>query len=98
MALYAMALLAASFLVVLAVPGPAMSVLASFLGMEPQKVAPALVLYFINIHHYFTDGVAWKISNPEVRRELFAHLESVAAARPGTRTIEGERSRRKAKR
>jgi hypothetical protein len=29
---------------------------------------------FINIHHYFTDGVIWKISNPEVRRELFAHV------------------------
>ena len=28
----------------------------------------------INIHHYFTDGVIWKISNPEVRRELFAHV------------------------
>jgi hypothetical protein len=29
---------------------------------------------FINIHHYFTYGVIWKISNPEVRRELFAHV------------------------
>jgi hypothetical protein len=29
---------------------------------------------FINIHHYFTDGVIWKISNPEVRKELFAHV------------------------
>jgi hypothetical protein len=28
---------------------------------------------FINIHHYFTDGVLWKISNPEVRAQLFAH-------------------------
>jgi len=30
---------------------------------------------FINIHHYFTDGVIWKISNPEVRKELFAHVQ-----------------------
>jgi len=30
---------------------------------------------FINIHHYFADGVLWKISNPAVRKELFAHLE-----------------------
>jgi uncharacterized Tic20 family protein len=32
-----------------------------------------LILTFINIHHYFTDGVIWHISNPEVRKELFAH-------------------------
>ena len=74
-----------AFLVILAVPGPAMGVLASFLGMEPQKVAPALVLYFINIHHYFTDGVAWKISNPEVRRELFAHVAAPAPLRRSPR-------------
>ena len=30
---------------------------------------------FINIHHYFADGVIWKISNPAVRNELFAHLK-----------------------
>lgn len=29
---------------------------------------------FINIHHYFADGVIWKISNPAVRKELFAHI------------------------
>jgi hypothetical protein len=34
---------------------------------------------FINIHHYFTDGVIWKISNPEVRKELFAHVRRDAA-------------------
>lgn len=30
---------------------------------------------FINIHHFFADGVIWKISNPAVRKELFAHVE-----------------------
>ncbi len=30
---------------------------------------------FINIHHYFADGVLWKISNPAVKKELFAHLK-----------------------
>jgi hypothetical protein len=39
-------------------------------------VAPILIFYFINIHHYFTDGVIWKISNPEVRKELFAHVQA----------------------
>ena len=29
---------------------------------------------FVNIHHYFADGVIWKISNPAVRKELFAHI------------------------
>jgi hypothetical protein len=57
---------------------------------------------FINIHHYFTDGVIWKISNPEVRKELFAHVpraESpstgvaapIASATPGKR---GSKARR----
>ncbi len=27
------------------------------------------------IHHYFIDGAVWKLRNPEVRRELFSHLE-----------------------
>jgi len=74
MAIYAGVLLMAAFLVILAVPGPAMSLVANFLGATPNKAAAALVLYFINIHHYFTDGVVWKLSNPEVRKELFAHV------------------------
>lgn len=34
----------------------------------------ALVAGFVSLHHYATDGVIWKISNPRVRKELFAHL------------------------
>jgi hypothetical protein len=75
MAIYAIGLLVAAFLVTLMVPGPPMSILASSLGVEPGRVAPILIFYFINIHHYFTDGVIWKISNPEVRKELFAHVK-----------------------
>ena len=52
-----------------------MSAVADMLGEEPGKAAPVLILMFINIHHYFTDGVIWKISNPEVRQELFAHVK-----------------------
>ena len=74
MALYAMGLLGASFLVTLVVPGPPMAVLASSLGVDVGRAAPILIFYFINIHHYFTDGVIWKLSNPEVRKELFAHV------------------------
>ncbi len=28
----------------------------------------------VTIHHYFVDGCIWKLSNPEVRRDLFLHL------------------------
>lgn len=34
-----------------------------------------LLIASVNIHHYFTDGCVWKISNPRVRKELFRHLK-----------------------
>jgi hypothetical protein len=74
MALYGIGLLGVSFLVTQIVPGTAMSVLGDVFGETPAKSAPILILIFINIHHYFTDGVIWKISNPEVRKDLFAHV------------------------
>lgn len=46
--------------------------------------AGLLVIDALNIHHYFVDGCIWKLSNPEVRRELFAHLEAAPAASPAT--------------
>jgi hypothetical protein len=101
MAVYAAGLLLAAFLVILAVPGPAMGLVANFLDVTPNKAAAALVLYFINIHHYFTDGVIWKISNPEVRKELFAHLPpSPAPASAGVPAHAGAKPRagRKGKR
>lgn len=74
MALYGVGLLAVSYLLQQVVPGTAMGIVANMFGEEPARAAPILVLMFINIHHYFTDGVIWKISNPEVRKELFAHV------------------------
>ena len=56
-----------------------MSIIGNVFGETPGNSAPILLLMFINIHHYFTDGVIWKISNPEVRKDLFAHM---APARP----------------
>lgn len=35
----------------------------------------AMVSIAINLHHYFIDGVLWKIRNPEVREALFGHLQ-----------------------
>ena len=49
--------------------------LSYFWGDKRQMLA-AMVIGFVNIHHYVIDGVIWKLRNPEVRRELFAHLQS----------------------
>jgi hypothetical protein len=35
---------------------------------------------FVNIHHYFIDGCLYKLRNPAVRRDLFAHLQPAAPA------------------
>jgi hypothetical protein len=74
MVIYAVLLLAASVLVSQVVPNALMGVIGNVFGEVPAQAAPILILMFINIHHYFTDGVLWKISNPEVRRDLFAHV------------------------
>ena len=94
MAGYVALLLAASFLIILTVPGTAMSALADFLGTTPKKAASLLVLAFINVHHYFTDGVAWKLSNPEVRKDLFAHLPAPAEAGSKAPRSKGKAPRR----
>lgn len=74
MAIYGTLLLGLSWLMSYQVPATAMSFVASALGERPGQVAPILLLAFLNIHHYFTDGVVWKLRNPAVRQELFAHL------------------------
>ena len=76
MAVYGVGLLAVSVVIAQVVPGHAMDAVASVFGEQPGRVTPVLLLMFLNIHHYFTDGVIWKISNPEVRRELFAHVKT----------------------
>jgi hypothetical protein len=86
LAVYVAALVAASVVVLTIVPGPAMSIVANAVGASPTTVAPVLILYFINIHHYFTDGVVWKISNPEVRQELFAHVKRPEPAKASVTT------------
>ena len=84
MAGYAVILLAVSIAVAQLVPMSAMGVVGNMFGEEPGRAAPILLLMFINIHHYFTDGVIWKISNAEVRRDLFAHV-----ARANARASDG---------
>lgn len=84
MVIYALFLFGISGLISVGVPSAAMAVIGRMFDEEVSRSAPILVLLFINIHHYFTDGVIWKISNPEVRKELFAHVPKAAAAKaPG---------------
>jgi hypothetical protein len=80
MVVYGAALLGISYVMSQVVPASAMSVVGNVFGEEPGRAAPILILMVINIHHYFTDGVIWKISNPEVRRELFAHVAPTKSA------------------
>ncbi len=91
MAAYAVGLLLASYVVARVVPGTAMSAVANVFGEQPGQAAPVLILMFINIHHYFTDGVIWKISNPDVRRDLFAHVHRGSAATDALRVPTGSR-------
>ena len=48
--------------------------LAAALGaLVPDRIS-AVVLAIVNVHHYFTDGCVWKLSNPDVRKDLLSHL------------------------
>ena len=75
MVLYGVGLLVVSWIVAQVVPGAAMSIVGNIFGEQPSRSAPILLLMFINIHHYFTDGVIWHISDAEVRADLFAHVK-----------------------
>ncbi|MBK96517.1 MAG: hypothetical protein CMJ79_12540 [Planctomycetaceae bacterium] len=66
------ALLAVGY-VVLELPG--------VVGMQLEyavsyQSAVEMLVVSINLHHFFVDGAIWKISNPAVRKDLFAHLET----------------------
>ena len=82
MILYGAGLLAVSLFLSRVLPASAMSVVGNMFGEGPGRAAPVLILMFINIHHYFTDGVMWKISNAEVRQDLFAHVNRASPAIP----------------
>ncbi|HSR14988.1 MAG TPA: hypothetical protein VLL51_04510, partial [Gemmatimonadales bacterium] len=60
-------------------PATAMSIIADTLGERPGTMTPIVIFSFLNIHHYFTDGVIWKIRNPDVQRDLFAHVRKEGA-------------------
>ncbi|HEX9166832.1 MAG TPA: hypothetical protein VF862_13045 [Gemmatimonadales bacterium] len=95
MAVFGAALIGVSILMSQVVPRATMMVLAEWLGEEPGRVAPVLILSFINIHHYFTDQVAWKLRNPEVRRDLFAHVPALAGDPPAAVSAVAGKARRR---
>jgi len=78
MAAYLIVLLAASIVAAILFPMGAMAVVTSWLGSRPGQVVGFAILAFLNIHHYFTDGVVWKLRNPAVREDLFGHLPKPA--------------------
>lgn len=77
MVLYGTILLGISWVMSYQFPSGAMQMIARALGERPGELTPVVIFAFLNIHHYFTDGVIWKLRNPEVRRDLFAHVGGV---------------------
>ncbi len=70
------ALLAGGFIAFYCLPAAA-GKLAGAAGLFPagkSGLAGLAVLDFLVIHHYFVDGCIWRLGDPEVRRDLFAHL------------------------
>jgi hypothetical protein len=98
MAAYGVILLAISIVMSRVLPAAAMSVVAGMFGEEPGRAVPILILMCINIHHYFTDGVIWHISNPEVKKELFAHVPPPAKPVQGGELTRPERPGARARR
>jgi hypothetical protein len=72
---YIVALVAGSILAGIALPLGAMAVVTDWIGSRPGEVVGFAISAFFNIHHYFTDGVVWKLRDPAVREDLFHHLQ-----------------------
>jgi hypothetical protein len=97
MAAYLIVLVAVSVAMAVWIPARAMDVVADWLGRRPGEVTALSLLAFLNVHHYFTDGVMWKLRNPAVREDLFGHLpapEKAAPAAPPTPPAKSRRARR----
>jgi hypothetical protein len=97
MAVYLIVLLAVSVAMAVWIPARAMDVVADWLGRRPGEVTALSLLAFLNVHHYFTDGVMWKLRNPAVREDLFGHLpapEKAAPAAPPRTPAKSRRARR----
>ena len=94
MAAYLIVLLAVSVAMAVWIPARAMDVVADWLGRRPGEVTALSLLAFLNVHHYFTDGVMWKLRNPAVREDLFGHLPAPEKAAPAAPPSPPAKSRR----
>lgn len=74
---YLAVLVAASIVAGIFLPLGAMAVVTNWVGSRPGEVVGFAISAFFNIHHYFTDGVVWKLRDPAVRQDLFGHLQPV---------------------
>ena len=74
--LYLALLLVGSIVASILLPLGAMAVVTNWLGSRPGQVVGFAISTFFNIHHYFTDGVVWKLRDPAVRADLFGHLKA----------------------
>jgi hypothetical protein len=95
MMVYMVVLLAGSIVAAIALPLGAMAVVTDWLGSRPGQVVGFAISTFFNIHHYFTDGVVWKLRNPAVREDLFGHLAGPAPVRAAPPVAAPRRRRRR---
>ena len=68
----------------------------SSIPSRPVYFAAILLGAMVNIHHFYIDGVVWKISTPEVRKDLFKHLAQATATQPAV-SLAQTRSPRKSR-
>lgn len=80
MMIYAIAMLGVGFLIMEYVPDLSAKLVGNWLDERAVAATMMTPLAFLNIHHYFTDGCIWKLRNPEVRKDLFGHLETSKGA------------------
>ena len=73
---YAVALVAVGLIWNPLVPWLLTDSVRSAIGPQGVFLLPAVIIAVLNVHHYFSDGCVWKISNPTVRSDLFLHLRS----------------------
>ena len=50
-------------------------------GGYPQQIAEPIVITAVQIHHFFVDGVIWKLRNPAVGSPLLVNIEQLARGR-----------------
>lgn len=64
------------YYLVLVVLGLLIFQLPNMILQDPAQRVALVIANLVNIHHYFADGVIWKLRAPETRRDLFAHLRT----------------------